>query len=95
MADPTLRGLMVNTKVSALVKPHAVVTLAPDTTVEMALASLASHKVLSAPIVAKVREMEIREVEKEGERAAHAARVPARATGRQATRASARKGGEG
>lgn len=62
MADPALRLLLL-TKVSVLVRPggaHAIATLTPDATVEQALATLASHKVLSAPIVGadKVRARE-------------------------------------
>ena len=58
MADLTLRDLLVDTKVSALIRktdPHALAVLAPDSSVEHALATLAGHKVLSAPIVGKVR----------------------------------------
>jgi hypothetical protein len=54
MTDASLRDLMVKTKVAALVRPagaHAIATLAPDAPVEQALATLARHKVLSAPIV--------------------------------------------
>ena len=61
MTDAALRDLMVKTKVSQLIRPahggHLIATLSPDATVEQALATLAGHKVLSAPIVgpAKVR----------------------------------------
>lgn len=72
MADrSSLRDLMVKTKVAALVRPggaHAVATLSPDATVEQALATLAGHKVLSAPIVGadKVRRVGVGEEEQKG-----------------------------
>ena len=50
--DAALRTLLVETSVADLARStHGVVTLSPDASVEAALRTLASHKILSAPVV--------------------------------------------
>lgn len=55
MSDDALRQTLVETHVSALLpaaeKRMPVVTLSPSDSVEEALRTLATHKILSAPVV--------------------------------------------
>lgn len=55
--DAALRTLLVGTSVADLARTtQGVVTLSPDASVEAALRTLASHKILSAPVVDSVRD---------------------------------------
>lgn len=51
--DEELRKLLIDSKVSAVLpaKQAPVVTLSPGDSVEAALRTLATHKILSAPVV--------------------------------------------
>lgn len=51
--DEQLRSLLIDSKVSAVLPPKQapVVTLSPGDSVESALRTLATHKILSAPVV--------------------------------------------